>query len=454
MSKNFVYESFEDYVNYLLLIESEGDCPTCPKTSINEAGGDTPKKPWDFKFDSGKFKSSDVTEDQRKALEKDFLTRVVPALDDPTYVGRKLKVSLEAASSKVPIDPNGSVAKALKAAGYTTDNKGLCDARAKTVTDLIGDIIFKKYAPKGMDKAKYLKSLDAKVQFAGVAKPNIGPDYVPGTDDPKNIKYKENQYISAMLEPMGGKTPRELLISCNKNDTKTGGVANAANGYIGYDKTLYLEPRSGQKITIKFNPFTIPDAFIFSYFGENKLVPFSGNVGRYLVKGLATDADLKKRLESQTAKSGATPATEMKIGGKTYLVRDFKKHLNETVNKGGILVKSIEKKLKSLGLPPISEICPEFFDSDGKIEVYASVSPDKIEAEPASQFLDPMINAERNNAFETAKMILSGELTKSPILKDYQVSITIVKNITRDAVTLVAFSPVSGTSFSLETKCG
>jgi hypothetical protein len=305
-----------------------------------------------------------------------------------------------------------------------------------------------------MDKAKFLKSLDAKVEFAGVAKPDIGPDYVPGTDDPKDMKYKENQYISAKLEPKGGKTPPELLISCNKNDSKTGGVADAANGFIGYDKTLYLEPRAGQKITIKFNPHTIPDAFIFSYFGENKLVPFSGDIGRYVVRGLATDADLKKKLEDRATK-GSTPAIEMKIGGKTYLVQDYKKHLNETVNKGGILVKSIEKKLKSLGIPPISEICPEFFDSKGEIEVYASVSPDKIEKRPPIIGLDAGQNAEANRAFETAKMILSGEFTKkTPILKNYQVSITITKNITRDAVTLVAFSPVSGTSFSLETQCG
>ncbi len=441
MSRNFVYESFEDYVNYLLLIESEGDCPTCPKTSINEAEGDTTKKPWDFKFDSGKFKSSDVTEAQRKALENDFLTRVAPVLDDPTYVGRKLKISLEAASSKVPIDPNGSVAKALKAAGYTADNKGLCNARAKTVTDLIGDIIFKKYAPKGMDKTEFLKSLDAKVKFAGVAKPDIGPDYTPGKDDPKDKKYKENQYISAMLEPMGGKTPPELLISCNKENKKTGSVADASNGFIGYDKTLYLEPQAGQKVEIKFNSFTIPDAFIFSYFGENKLVPFSGSVGRYLVKGLASDADLKQRLEDGAAKGGVA-GTEMKIGGKTYLVQDYKKHLNTVINKGGRLVKSIEGKLKSLVLPPISQMFPEFFDSNGKIEVYATKSPDELVA-TKSEEVD-----------KTSKMLANGELEKSPLLKNTQISITVEKNITRDEVTLVAFSPVSGTAFALETKCG
>jgi len=441
MSRNFVYESFEDYVNYLLLIESEGDCPTCPKTSINEAEGGTPKKPWDFKFDSGKFKASDVTEDQRKALENDFLTRVVPALDDPTYVGRKLKISLEAASSKVPIDPNGAVAKALKAAGYTTDNKGLCNARAKTVTGLIGDIIFKKYAPKGMDKMKFLKSLNDKVEFAGVAKPDIGPDYTPGTDDPKDNKYKENQYISASLEPKGGRTPGDLLISCNADNRKTGGVADAANGFIGYDKTVYLGARAGQTVKIKFDPFTIPDAIIFSYFGENKLVPFSGDLGRYWVKGLASDTELKQRLEDSAKTKGGVPGTEKKIGGKTYLVQDFKKHLNDTINKGGVLVKSIENKLKSLGLPPISQICPEFFDSDGKIEVYATKSPDKVKSDTDS-------------VIQTAKMLASGELEKSPMLKDTQAYLTVQKNITRDAVTLVAFSPVSGTSFSVVAECG
>jgi hypothetical protein len=447
MSRNFVYESFEDYVNYLLLIESEGDCPTCPKTAINEAEGGKPKKPWDFKFDSGKFKSSDVTEAQRKALENDFLTRVVPALDDPTYTGRKLKISLESASSKVPIDPNGSVAKALKSAGYTTDNKGLCNARAKTVTGLIGDIIFKKYAPKGMDKTKFLKSLDAKVEFAGVAKPDIGPDYVPGKDDPKDSKYKENQYISAMLEPIGGKTPGDLLISCNSKNSKRGGVADASNGFIGYDKTVFLSAKAGQKVKIKFDSFTIPDSIIFSYFGENKLVPFAGSIGRYLVAGLASETDSKQEPTEGSREAAALgakpPKTEMKIGGKTYLVQDYKKYLNETVNKGGVLVKSIENKLKSLGLPPISQICPGFFDSEGKIEVYATISPDEAKVNSNSQLVR-----------DTAEMIASGKLAKSPVLKDTQVSIEITKNITRDAVTLVAFSPVSGTSFAVVAECG
>ena len=131
----------------------------------------------------------------------------------------------------------------------------------------------------------------------------------------------------------------------------------------------------------------------------------------------------------------------MKIEGETYLVQDYKKHLNTVINKGGRLVKSIEGKLKSLGLPPISQICPGFFDSEGKIEVYATKSPGEVDS-PSEEVT------------KTSKMVASGELKKSPVLEDAQVSITIQKNITRDAVTLVAFSPVSGTSFALETECG
>lgn len=441
MSRNFVYESFEDYVNYLLLIESEKDCPTCPKASINEAEEDTSKKPWDFKFSSGKFKSSDVTPEQRKSLEKDFLTRVVPILNDPTYVGRKLGISLEAASSKVPINPNGSVAKALKEAGYSADNKGLCNARAKTVTNLIGDIIYNKYAPKGMDKEKFLNSLADKVEFKGVAKPDIGPEFVPGKDNPDDNKYKENQYISAMLEAKGGKTPPELLIPCNSQSSKKGGVADASNGFIGYDKTVFLNAVAGQEVKITFDSYTIPDSIIFSYFGENKLVPFAGSVGRYLVKGLASDTKLKASIDKLVSENNGVPATEMTIGGKKYLVQDYKKYLNETINKGGVLVKSIEKKLKSLGLPPISKICPEFFDAQGKIEVYASKSPENVKS-PS------------NEVNQTAKMIADGQLDKSPTLEDSQISISLKKNITRDAVTLVAFSPVSGTAFGVTATCG
>lgn len=454
MPRNFVYESFEDYMNYVLLIESE-DCESCGKKSLNEdgkpgtttppkTGTKTPEKPkaWEFQFDSGKFKKSEVTEEQKKILENDFLTRVVPVLDNPMYVGKKLKISLEAASSKVPIRPGGTVATALKSAGYSPDNEGLCSARAKTVTDLIGDIIFKKYAPKGADKDKFLTGLKDKIIFEGIPKANIGDEYNPDVDKGDDPKYKKYQYISALLTPVGGDINKDRIIPCNSDTKYEGSVATKENGYIGYDKTVYLSAKSGQKVTIEFDPKTVPDSILFQYFGTSKLSPFAGSIGRTFVRGLATPENIAT-LDKMISEGKSIPYEKRKIQGKEYLVQDYKKYLNETVNKGGSLVNSIEKKLKSLGLKTIKEVCPEFFDQEGKIEVYATNKPEDIKADPKK--VEELKN--------TADLIIKGLLPGSPVIEKTKVSIEVTKNLTADAVTLVAFSPISGTLFNLKTKC-
>ena len=441
MSKNFVYESFEDYLNYRILIESSEDTEDLMYKSISEANSPSgnKNKPWDFQFPSGKFKASDVTADQRKSLENDFLTRVVPALDDPRYLGKKLKISLEAASSKVPVKPGGALAQELKKAGYSPDNEGLCNARAKTVSDLIFDIVYKKYAPKGMDKKKFAKMSRDKVEFSGVPKPNLGPEYVPGTDNPDDPKYKENQYISALLEPIGGNINEDTIIRCNKKTNFKGGEATSANGFKGYNKTVYLAAKAGTLMNITFDPFTIPDSILFYYFGQVKLSPFAGGLGAKYAIPYTPEA------EQRMKEAGNKIYTKEKIGGAEYLVQDYKRTLNEIINKGGKLVSSIESTLKSLGLPPIKEVCPDFFDANGKIEVYSNQTIEESEKEASETDVE---------AFKkTIELLKKGLLPESPRIEKTSHSVELTKSAAVDAVTLVAFSPVSGTSFALTTNC-
>ena len=172
---------------------------------------------------------------------------------------------------------------------------------------------------------------------------------------------------------------------------------------------------------------------MFSYFGEYKLSPFAGGLGRYYVVGVKTNK------EYGGAGGAGVPDTEIEINGKTYLVKNYKKYLNDTVNKGGKLVSSIESTLKSLGLPPIKEICPEFFDANGRIEVYSNLSLEQ---------------ASKNEVYEnTVNLIKSGARSESPMIKKISQTITVTRNIASDAVTLVAFSPVSGTVFNITTSC-
>lgn len=433
MSKKFVFESLNDFINYKLLTET-------PNGTLNEA--DVKSSPWDFKFDSGEFKKDDVSPDQIKKLEVDFKNRIIPVLNNQNYIGQKLNVTISSASSKVPVNPSGSVAKALKAAGYSADNDGLCKARGNTVVELIKDLMYNTFG-EGMDRKEFLKSAEKKMVFINKPMPNIGPDYDKSKgDNADDQKFKDNQFISATLVASGEPIGDDIKISCKMDKSFSGRKADASNGYAGYDKTVYLTAKAGQKMEIFFDPLVIPDAILFSYSGkEIKLSPFMGAFGAKYIRGEYSKE--KEDALNADAKAGKNaPGKRENIGGKSYLVVDYKDYLNNVINKGGALVKAIETKLSSLGLKPIKELCPEFFDSSGKIEVYRN-----------KDLSDISIN-DTNKSWEwTYDLLKSGALKESPKADGKSLSIEVTKNAVRDAVTLVAFSPVAGTQFKIRTVC-
>ena len=169
MSNKFVYESFSNFLNYKLLMETATP-EDIARLNLNE--DDVKSDPWDFKFESGKFKKSDVSEDNLKKLDEDFKNRIVPALNNPNYIGQKLEVNISSASSKVPVNPSGSVAKELKAAGYSADNAGLCKARGNTVVSLIKDMLYKSFGGD-MKESEFFKAMEKKITFINKPNPNI-----------------------------------------------------------------------------------------------------------------------------------------------------------------------------------------------------------------------------------------------------------------------------------------
>ena len=440
MSNKFVYESFKDFLNYKLLMETAtaGDLA---ELNINEA--DTKPEPWSFKFNSGKFKKSEVTPDQIKKLDDDFQKRIVPVLNNQNYIGQKISVNISSASSKVPVNPSGSVAKELKALGYKADNEGLCKARGNTVVELINDMLYKAFGGD-MKEAEFFKTMEKKLILVNQPNPNIGPEYSKSDgDNPEDQKYKDNQYISATLSASGKPIPPTGFVSCNMDREYKGGRANAGNGFAGYDETLFLNAVPGQVMEVSFDPFSIPDSILFHYIGAPaKLSPFMGIFGAIIVRG-QWSKELEDQVKADVAKGVSIPGKKQIIGGKSYLVLDYKDHLNNVVNKGGILVKAIEEKLKSLGLKPIKDICPQFFDASGKIEVYTTRDKLKI----------PVTKYGNYGTSWTGDLLNSGELKQSPLADNSVLKINVTKNITRDQITLVAFSPINGTYFKLITKC-
>jgi hypothetical protein len=440
MSNNFVYESFEDFLNYKLLMET-ATAQDLADLNINEA--DTKPEPWNFQFDSGEFEKLDVTEEQIKKLDDDFKKRIVPVLNNQNYIGQKLSINISSASSKVPVNPSGRAAKELKKMGYKADNEGLCKARGNTVVELIKDMVYKEFGGD-MEKSEFFKTMEKKLIFTNQPNPNIGPEYSKANgDNPDEQKYKDNQYISATLSASGEKITSTRLLKCNIDQEYKGGEASARNGFAGYNKTLFLSADPGQVMEVSFDPFSVPDSILFHYIGAPaKLSPFMGNFGAIFVKGQWSEK-LEKEANYDAKNGKGIPGKKQTIGGKSYLVLDYKDHLNNVVNKGGVLVKAIEEKLKSLGLKPIKEICPEFFDADGKIEVYTTRDKSKMTASKYGDYEKQW----------TADMLKSGEIKESPLADNKILKMEVKKNIVRDEITLVAFSPISGTIFNIKTKC-
>jgi hypothetical protein len=408
--------------------------------NINEA--DIKPVPWNFKFDSGKFEKLEVTQDQLKNLDEDFKKRIVPVLNNQNYIGQKLTVNISSASSIVPINPSGSAAKELKALGYKADNEGLCKARGNTVVELIKDMLYKAFGGD-MEKSEFFKTMEKKLIFTNEPNPNIGPEFSKKNGDKADDqKYKDNQYISATLSVSGENIPEGRFIKCKMNQTYNGGIANASNGYAGYDETLFLKAASGQVMEIEFDPIMVPDSILFYYTGAPaKLSPFMGSLGGKYVASIWTKQD-ENEMNARAAKGHGIPGKKEVIYGTTYLVVDYKDHLNNVVNKDGALVKAIEAKLKSLGLKPIKDICPQFFDSSGKIEVYATMDISKLGKEDFGWAFS-----------RTAGLLKRGQLEQSPKIDNNVMKIEVKKNIVRDEITLVAFSPVAGTEFKIKTTC-
>ena len=395
---------------------------------------------WDFNFESGKFLKSDIGEDSLKKIKEDFKKNILPTLNDPQYTGQVISINLIASTSKVSLGPNAK--KALENAGYKDPtNKVLAEARLDTLESIVNDLLFEYLASKEDDKKEFIKNVKNKIKIKKTPKPNIGPDYEKGKDDKDDEKYKAVQKISSEIEIIGERIEEDRLVSCGKSTRGTGQKGTIENNFVGYEKNLFIRTKSGDEMKIKFDPFTVPDCFIYKYMDEIKLSVFSGNFGGLLAQPFV-DAEFQNYLKS--AKEGKVINPEKRnIGGKDYIVFDYKKTINEIYNKDNALVNAINKKIKSMGIKgDIKSLQPKFFDSKGKIEIYSNKA---VKDMPSNENV-------KMNAYNK-EYIIKKILPTPPICDPVELELIVKKKFVRDSLDLVVFSPCAGTSFSLDSVC-
>ena len=419
------------------LNEAKGPTVPTPPPVVKSVNIDK-EIPWDFNFDSGKFKKESIDQAKLDIIEGKFKSDILPTLNNMNFIGQELIIELIATTSKVPVGK--AVTSELSNAGYTTNNYGLAKARLDTLEDIVNDLLFKNLGKEGEDLKTFLKESKRKLTIEKKALANQGPDYVQG-DDVNDEKFKSNQKLSLVMKVHGQKPRRDQQIICNSEVSGRGNTGTPENLYVGFEKQMFLVAKKGTKMTTVFDPFTVPDCFFYSYGGTMHLSPFAGNFGPKLVEPFN-----KQKFDTLTASAekGAFKVTQETISGKNYIVWDYKGTLNE-MNKDGALVKGIEAKLKSLGYKKtIKEIQPKFFDADGKIEVYATRDP----------LLRPITDSNLASQLGTTKEAMKTKIIPVPtIAEPTTFEFTLEKEWSRDAVKLAVFSPLSGTSFALKSKC-
>lgn len=426
-----IITSFSDFVNESRIFEQEKSTPGIEQ-EIN----------WDFNFDSGKFLKSDIGQDSLTKIEGDFKKSILPIMRRADYIGQVITINLIASTSKVPLGPNAK--DALSNAGYKDlTNKGLATARLDTLESIINDLLFKFLALKDEKEEDFLKNVKNKVKIKKTPKPNIGPDYEKGTSDPKDEKYKAVQKISSSIEVTAQVIEEDRKVSCGKKTSGKGNKGSAENNFVGYEKNVFIMAKAGDTMTIKFEPYTVPDCFIYKYMGENKLSVFSGNFGGVLAEPFIQSKydDYLKRAEN----GEIIKVEKRNINGKNYIVWDYKKVINEVYNKDNALVNAINNKLKSLGIKgDIKTIQPKFFDEDGKIEIYSNK---EVKDMPTGS------NASASMVATTKDYITQKILPTPNVCDPIELQLKVVKTFVKDSLDLIVFSPCAGTSFALDSTC-
>jgi hypothetical protein len=226
---------------------------------------------WSATFPPGKWEGADIEGN----IDGDIQT-LVDWLDNPDLVNASIVVSINAGSSKTPIGVGGELDRKLNSLGKP-GNKGLAELRAATAAQLV------KSRLQGIVPTEIFKNITWVTDITQVEK---GPEFVSGTDDPNDAKYRPYQFLSATAIVTGQEETLEKIPKWCENakvGKKGGGVGKKENGFRAIKNNEYkgaeYDMGEGEAIiNLLFNSFTVPDMFQVTY--NNNVYTSEGPDGR------------------------------------------------------------------------------------------------------------------------------------------------------------------------------
>jgi hypothetical protein len=322
---------------YEFLNEAETSEPALAPTMSTSTSGSAGAR---FQFPKGKYKVSDISPDELEKLRNDIAINILAKLKDGNAWTGPTMIDLVASTSTINVTPE--LRKQLSTEGFPekpgdkTGNYALCQARLKTIKDLM-------YGMLQIDPA----DKTATDKFAKIYT-------VTETPKPDQSASEKDQYIQSTVRYTGKQ--KDMQINCKDATTFSGAQGSEENNYVGFGKDdLAFVASPNTKAVFNLRPGNIPDCF-FWYQNPTSygLTPFIGNK---VSREKTGDWEYNGKINSVK-------------GGNYFKQGHFQDRLNDEDKKDGI-IDAIKKEISKFIDPGAADklVKEKLLDEDGKIKV-------------------------------------------------------------------------------------
>lgn len=296
-----------------------------------------------FQFPKGKYKISDIAPADLSKLRQNIATDILAKLKEGYAYSGPTEINLVASTSTINVT-QGLRSQLTKEgfpekSGDKTGNYALCQARLKTIRDLMFGML--QIDPTNKDQMG---------QFGTICT-------IKETPMPDQSPSEESQYIESTVRYTGERVKDQ--INCDNPLKLSGSQADESKNFVGYSNdNVALVASPNTKITLKFTPGNIPDC-LFWYQNPKSygLTPFLGN---------------KKSREN----SGGQYTGKVNAVGDYANKGSFEDRLNDKKN---LIIKSIKAEIANfVGASEAERLVSEnILGKDGKISVREE-TPDNV----------------------------------------------------------------------------
>ena len=322
-----------------------------------------------FQFPSGKYKVDDISPADLSKLRENIASNIISKLKEGNAWSGPTEINLVASTSTINVTPD--LRKQLSSEGFPekpgdkTGNYALCQARLKTISDLMFEML--QIDSNNKDQM----DLFGKIYT------------IKKTPIPDQSSSEKSQYIESTIKYTGQKIKDQ--INCDTPLQLSGKQATEKENFVGYSNdNVALVASPNTKVKFKFRPGNIPDC-LFWYQNPTSygLTPFLGNKqsreksgdGEYRGKVNALgkykeDGNFEKRLNEQKDALITAMKTEM---SKFIDVGEAEKLINSVIlgKDGNIAVR--EEDPKNAKLYNVN-VVKSAYSKDVKIRAFSPLS--------------------------------------------------------------------------------